>query len=366
MRIGIDAHYVGVREGGNERYFENILRCLGPTAGPEDEYFAFSYQGAARGRIPNGGIRHLPLERRSVAWQRAVELPRYSNRLALDVLHVPFNYLPAFRCRKFVTIHGLSFLHLPEAHTPLERARLTLLTWFAARRAHHVFAVSQIVKQDIIERYGVDAGRITITPNAVDRDVFRPLGDSARDAVRRMGVPDEYLLFVGALQPYKNLPVLIEAYARLRERGRRDHHLVLAGRPGRSSAEVSRLVRERGLDDVVHHVGELAPAALAQLYSAATALVLPSVYESFGIPVLEAMSCGCPVISSSAGALPEVCGGAAVLFDPRDPEALAAQLERVVDDGALRHELTRRGFANCDRYSWELTAAIVAAAYHAT
>lgn len=365
MRIGIDAHYVGVREGGNERYFENVIRYLGATAVPDDEYFAFSYRGAARGRIPNGGITHLPLQRRSVAWQRAVELPRYSRRLALDVLHVPFNYLPAFRCRKIVTIHGLSFLHVPDAHGPLERARLVFLTRLAARGAHHVFAVSQIVKQDIIEHYGIDAARITITPNAVDRTVFRPLADSARDAVRRMGLNDDYILFVGALQPYKNLPVLLEAYARLRERGRRDHHLVLAGRAARSAAEVSRLVREHGLDDVVHYLGELAPAALAQLYSAATALVLPSVYESFGIPVLEAMSCGCPVISSSAAALPEVCGGAALLFDPRDPEALAAQLERVVDDGALRRELIRRGFANCDRYSWELTAALVAAAYHA-
>jgi len=123
-------------------------------------------------------------------------------------------------------------------------------------------------------------------------------------------------------------------------------------------------VHEQGLDAVIHHVGERAPAALAGLYSAATALVIPSLYESFGIPVLEAMSCGCPVLSSWAGALPEVCGGAGLLFDPRDADALAAHLERVLDDAALRADLARRGLANCERFSWERTAAIVETVYH--
>jgi len=365
MRIGIDAHYVGVREGGNERHFENILRCLGRVAGGDDEYFAFSYRGAARGRVPNGAITHLPFRQRSVVWQRAVELPRYCRQLGLDVLHVPFNFLPAFSCRKIVTIHDLSFLHVPDAHAPLERLRLILLTRLAARWADRVLTVSNVVKRDIAERYKVDAARITVTPNAVDREVFRPLSaDVARAAVRALGVEAPFLLFVGALQPHKNLSLLIEAYARLRERGRGDHHLVLAGRSGRASAQLFRLVHEQGLDAVIHHVGERAPAALAGLYSAATALVIPSLYESFGIPVLEAMSCGCPVLSSWAGALPEVCGGAGLLFDPRDADALAAHLERVLDDAALRADLARRGLANCERFSWERTAAIVETVYH--
>jgi len=254
---------------------------------------------------------------------------------------------------------------VPEAHAPLERARLLFLTRFAAQRADHVLTVSEFAMADIIDRYGVDASRITVTPNAVDRDVFRPLGDAAREIVRRLGLDAEYFLFVGELQPRKNARVLVEAYARLRARGRRDHHLVLAGRLGWSSGKLFRLVRDRELDGFVHHVGEMGPAALAGLYSAATALVVPSLYESFGLPVLEAMSCGCPVVSSNAAALPEVCGGAALQFDPRDPDALADQLERVVDDAALRHDLIRRGVANCDRYSWERTAAIAAGVYHA-
>lgn len=366
MKIGIDAHFVGVREGGNERYCESIIRRLGRAAAPGDEYYVFSYGGAAARRLANGKLTHVPLRSRFVAWQRAVELPRYARRLALDVLHVPFNFLPVGRTRKIVTIHDLAFLHLPETHGPAERTRLTLLTGFSARRADHVLTVSEFSKRDIAEQYGVPPARITVAPNAAERDVFRPPSDAERaEFRRRAGLPFEYLLHVGTLHPRKNVPVLIEAYARLRARGIADHHLVLVGRRERGAADVFRLIRARGIDSVVHHYETLDAAMLAGVYGAATALVLPSLYEGFGVPVLEAMSCGCPVLSSWAGALPEVCGDAAVLFDPRDADALAAQLERIVVDADLRRELARRGLANCERFSWERTAAVVAGVYHA-
>jgi len=368
MRIGIDAHFVGVREGGNERYCEGIIQQLGQAAAPGDEYYIFSYRGAARSRIPDGTARltHLPLARRSVAWQRAVELPLYSRRLDLDVLHVPFNFLPLFRCRKVVTIHDLPFLHLPETHLRMERARMALLTRLAARCADHVLTVSEFTKRDIAAAYGVDPARITVTPNAADREVFRPLDDAARAAFRRSrGLDFDYLLFVGTLQPRKNLPVLIEAYARLRARGRRDHHLVLVGRKGWLYQDVFRAVRDRGLEDVVHHIDAVDAAVLTGFYNAATALVMPSRWESFGVPIVEAMSCGCPVVCSTAAAMPEVCGDAALPFDPNDPDELAAQLERVVDDTELRRDLARRGEVNCARFSWERTAGLVAGVYHA-
>lgn len=355
-----------MREGGNERYCESIIRRLGRVAAPGDEYYVFSYRGAAATRLPNGTLNHVPLRRRSVAWQRAVELPRHARRLDLDVLHVPFNFLPAGRARKIVTIHDLAFLHLPETHGPLERARLTLLTGFSARQADHVLTVSEFSKRAIVDRYGVPPARITVTPNAVERDVFRPPSDAECAAFRqRSGFSFEYLLHVGALHPRKNLPVLIEAYARLRAHGRTDHSLVLVGRPERGAAEVFRLIRARGLEAVVHHLETLDAADLAGAYGAATALVLPSLYEGFGVPALEAMSCGCPVLSSWAGALPEVCGDAAILFDPRDADALATHLERVLDDAQLRRDLARRGELNCARFSWERTAGLVAGVYHA-
>jgi len=366
MRIGIDAHFVGVREGGNERYCESLVRRLARVGHPDHEYFVFSYGGAASRRVPNGRLTHVPLKSRSVAWQRAVELPLHSRRLDLDVLHVPFNFLPAFRCRKVITIHDLTFIHLPETHYPAERMRMKVMTRLAVPRADHILTISEFTKQDIVESYGVGADRITVAPNAADPEVFRPLAPGEGDLFRRRtGLQAPYLLWVGIMQPRKNVATLVEAFARLGEHGRADHHLVLVGRLGWMYDDVFELIRRYGLEGVVRHFGEVGPEELARFYGTATALVVPSRWESFGIPILEAMNCGCPVVCSSAAAMPEVYGDAALPFDPNDPDELAAQLGRLLDDGALRDDLVRRGFANAARFSWDRTAAIVDRVYGA-
>jgi len=365
MRIGIDAHHVGVQEGGNERYCENLIRCLARAPARQDELFVFSYREAARRRIPNGRVTHLPLRSRSVAWQRAVELPLYSRRLDLDVLHVPFNFLPVFRCRKVITIHDLTFIRLPETHFPLERLRMKVMTRLATRRADHILTVSEFLKGQIVQHYDVDPDRVTVAPNAAHREVFRPVQSTARQAFRRAWALDyPYFLWVGIMQPRKNVATLVEAFARLRTRGRSDHHLVLVGRLGWMYEHVFELIRARGLERVVHRFDEVDAPTLAGFYSGATALVVPSHWESFGLPIIEAMSCGCPVVCSHAAAMPEVYGDAALAFDPAEPDALVAQLERLLDDGGLRDQLVGRGFANADRFSWERTAAIVERVYH--
>ncbi len=366
MRIGIDAHFVGIRHGGNEIHFENLINHLADLPGNGDEFYAFTYRLAARDRLRGERLTFIPLSSRSVSWQRGVEIPLQSRRLRLDVLHVPFNFVPLFRPRKVVTIHDLGFLHVPEAFTPWERARMAVLTPLAARCADHVFAVSAFTKHEIVERYRVPEERITITPSAVDRTVFRPLSAEQTAATRaRLGLKCDFVLFVGTLQPRKNVPTLIEAYDRLRRKGRIPGlHLVLAGRKGWYFDEVFRVVRERGLENCVHHVGAVDTETLVGLYSSAAAFVLPSRYEGLGLPLLEAMSCGCPVVSSNTSAMPEVYGEAALAFDPNDPEELAVQLERVLEDRPCRDKLVRRGFQNCERFSWERTAAAVERAYH--
>ena len=364
MRIGIDAHYVGVREGGNERYCESIIRCLGANGAPDHEYFVFSYQAAARRRLANDRLTHLPLRSSSVLWQRGVELPLYSRRLDLDVLHTPFNFLPVSRCKKIVTIHDLGFLHIPSTYGAAERMRMRVMTRLAARNADHVLTVSEFARQDIIERYRVAPSRITVTPNAVDRAVFRRFSKHETESFRqRLGLPSRYFLFVGVVQPRKNPATLIDAYARLPGRARTDHHLVLVGRLGRMHEEVLRLIAAHRLDGFVHRFDEVGATVLAGFYNAATALVVPSRWESFSIPILEAMSCGCPVICSRAAGMPEVYGDAALPFDPDDPEELVTHLQRIVDDPTLHSDLVRRGLVNCDRFSWERTARIVKGVY---
>ncbi len=166
MRIGIDAHFVGVRHGGNEVHFENLVRELARTS-PGDEYFIFTYRFAARSRLNGERVTFVPLTRRSVAWQRAVQIPRWTSRLDLDLLHVPFNYLPVHRCKKVVTIHDLGFLRFPETYAAADRIRMRWLTRFAARHADHVFTVSHAAKAEIVDEYHVDGGRVTVTPNRI-------------------------------------------------------------------------------------------------------------------------------------------------------------------------------------------------------
>jgi len=365
MRIGIDAHFVGMRYGGNEQYFANLIRHLSRQAGDGDEYFVFTYRLAAVNCLPAINARFIPLARRSVYWQRAVEIPYHCRRLDLDVLHVPFNFLPVFRAKKIVTIHDLAFLDLSQAYAPLERARMTLLTRFSARWADHVFTLSEFSKRCLMEHYGVEETRISVTPCGVDRRLFRPHAKGEREAFRsRLNLGQRYLLFVGVVQQRKNILTLLKAFDLLRSRRKTVPHLVLVGRTGWRAEEVFAFIRERRLGDLVHHYAAVDPDSLAGLYNAATVFVFPSLFEGFGIPLLEAMSCGCPVISSNVTSMPEVYGDAAVGFNPRDTEELAYRIESLLDDQALREDLVRRGFENCARFSWEHTASIAHAAYH--
>ena len=352
MRIGIDAHYVGVRHSGNEQYFEGLIRALLRHQAPEHGYFVFSYRAAAAPLLPGAQATHIPFARRSVWWQRGVELPWQARRLQLDVLHVPFNFLPLGRHRTVVTIHDLGFVRLPAAYAPLERLRMRALTRVAAGHADHILTCSEYTKREIVEHYGLPESRITVAAAAVDRDVFRPVASAGRSA-------EPYVLFVGVIQERKNLEVLLHAIERLRLR------LVLVGRLGFGAERVFARIRERRLEPLVQYLGVVSRADLVGLYNRALAFVFPSLLEGFGMPVLEAMACGCPVVSSTAGSLPEVCGSAALLFDPHSAEELTAQLGRVRDDTALRADLVRRGLANCDRFSWDRTAAVVETVYSA-
>jgi len=356
-----------VRHSGNEQYFENLIRALLHAADPTQQYFVFSYRAAAAALLPGDHAVHVPLRSRSVWWQRGVEIPQLSRRLDLDVLHVPFNFLPVGRCRKIVTIHDLGFLRMPHLYAPLERYRMRVLTRLAARRADHILTGSALVKREIVEDYGVAPDRVTVAPYGVDSAVFRPLATEQRHVARqRLGLPDAYLLFVGVIQARKNLRVLLRALEILRDRGRTDVHLVLAGRLGYGAEDVFRCVQQRGLAPVVRHLGVVPTDALVGLYNNALALVFPSLLEGFGIPILEAMASGCPVVSSNAAALPEVYGDAALSFDPHDPEELVLRLSQLLEDGALAQRLRADGHRRAERFSWERAASAVRAVYAAS
>jgi glycosyltransferase involved in cell wall biosynthesis len=239
-------------------------------------------------------------------------------------------------------------------HAPNLRDRLVLgLDYAGIKRATAVVAVSQATKNDIVQHLGVAADRIFVVHEGVDHSIFRP--------VQRQMLDEPYVLYVGSEQPRKNLRVLLYALARLNaHRGHRKLKLVKVGAAGGGEAPFRRqtmqLVRDTGLENHVVFTGPVSPDELAAYYSGAACLVLPSYREGFGFPPLEAMACGCPAIVSTAQALVEVAGGAALTFDPDDDQALADQISSVLGDPALRRDLIDRGLDRSREFSWARAA----------
>jgi len=275
-----------------------------------------------------------------------------------DVLFVPAHVLPIVHPRRsVVTIHDLGYLHYPEAHRLLDRLYLDLSTRYNARAATHLIADSLATKRDLVERYGTNPDKVTVVYPSYDKATFQPV--KVKEAIEtvkaRYGIAGDYILFVGTLQPRKNLIRLINAFSNLQS-PISNLQLVIAGKKGWLYQEIFRRVEELGLERKVVFTGYVPEGDLPALLSGARLFVFPSLYEGFGLPVLEAMACGTPVVCSNASSLPEVAGDAAMLVDPLDVEGMAAAIERVLGDKELRAELIERGFEQARKFSWERCA----------
>jgi glycosyltransferase involved in cell wall biosynthesis len=279
-------------------------------------------------------------------------LPRLLAREAIDVYHAVFYAPPARRprgVRIVQTVHDLTPLRFPAGFTWRQR-RVFRAAFRRARVAARVIAVSGTTRDDLVRLVGVPASRIDVIFPGVDPQ-FRP--DSKARHPRPFAGP--YLLHVGGYDPIKNLPVALRALRRLRADGF-PHRLVIAGDPGRHAEAFRRSVADIGVDDAVLATGFVGVDRLADLYRFADLVVYPSLHEGFGLPPLEAMACGAPVIAARAGSLPEVLGDAAVLVDPGDPEALATAAARLLRDPAACDLLRARGHARAALYRWEEAA----------
>jgi glycosyltransferase involved in cell wall biosynthesis len=277
----------------------------------------------------------------------------------VDLFHATEHLLPRFSSvRTVFTLHDLIFLFHPETHKPLNRWFLTLMMPRFLRAADAVIAVSECTKRDAIRFYGIPEEKITVIYEGVNPR-FRPASPEAIAAVRaRYNLPEHFILYVGTIEPRKNLTALLEAFHHLlATRSLRpapcDLRLVIVGKKGWLYEGFFRRLRELGLEDRVIFTGYVPDEDLPALYSAADLFVFPSLYEGFGLPVLEAMACGVPVICSNTSSLPEVAGDAALLVDPADVRALAGAMERALTDEALRVTLRARGIEKAGRFSWE-------------
>jgi glycosyltransferase involved in cell wall biosynthesis len=233
----------------------------------------------------------------------------------------------------------------------------------AMHTASGIVTVSHSARRDLLRLHGIDADRVSVVHEAA-APRFQPISDCARldEARRRYGLPARFVLYVGTIEPRKNLPRLMQAFAAARAQGM-PHELVCAGPYGWSSRDLTGVVQRLGIRRVVHFTGYVAAEDLPALYNLGEMFAFPSVYEGFGLPVVEAMACGTPVITSNTSSLDEIAAGAAETVDPYDVDALTAALGRLARDAAWRKELSERGLARARRFSWTRTARQMLAVY---
>jgi len=350
MLIGIDAsRAVAACPTGTEVYSRRLIQALLTLESPH-RFRLYLRSTSPANTFPGAELRVIPFPRLwthlRLSWEMAHRPP--------DVLFVPAHVLPLIHPRvSLATVHDLGYLYFPEAHPWRQRLYLDLSTRWNARIAAHLLADSEATKADIVAHYGTPPDKITVAYPGRD-ETLAPVRDPASiEAVKtRYGIVGDYFLYLGTLQPRKNLARLIAAFAALPP----ETVLVLAGKRGWLYEDLFAQVGRLSLEGHVLFPGYVPDEDKAALLSGAVAFVFPSLYEGFGLPVLEAQACGCPVITSTTSSPPEVAGDAALLVNPSDTEAITAAMQRIATDSGLRKTLIERGFVNVRRFSWAACA----------
>ena len=352
VRVAIDAHMVGRQETGNETYILNLIHGLTHLESATT-YLLYTPDPMALGvcgQLPsNFAIRHVWPGRDALRIPLA--LPAQVIRDDVDVLHVTYIAPPIVSAAVVATVHDVSYLELPEAFSLRDRLVLGLLVPRTLRRADAIITISEHTRQAITHHYGTPEDKIVVVYQSVS-PAFRPLAAvTACHVAERYGLTGPYILAVGNLQPRKNVPRLLRAFAMLRRTSEYTGHLALVGKDAGQESQISAEARRLGLRQEVIFTGYVPQDDLVALYSCADVFVYPSLYEGFGLPPLEAMACGSPVIASDTSALPEVAGDGALLVDPTSEEALAGAISLVLGDIELRRDLVARGYVRAARFT---------------
>jgi glycosyltransferase involved in cell wall biosynthesis len=374
-RVGLNAHLLSLdrnyRGAGINGYICQLLRHLPAVGGDEMpllQYRAYLHDAqfeaspglsVCRSRWDTGG----PWRR--IAWEQT---RLAANSRNLDLLHgLAFATPLACACPTVVTVHDLSFLRFPNAFRRFNRSYLSFITRVSTRKAARVIAVSESTRQDVITFFGVPGEQVVVVANGVAEEFHPADPTQVADFRRRKGLPERFILFLGTLEPRKNIVRLLEAYAlwwrTLPEGGSGAPALIIAGAKGWFYETIFARVNDLGLTERVIFPGFVPTEELPWWYRAAELFVYPSLFEGFGLPVLEAMACGIPTITSSASSLPEVAGDAALLIDPEDTEGLAAAMAHVLAEPEVAARMRAAGLRQAARFSWASTAAQTAGVY---
>ena len=371
MHIAVNAHLLAhtrsFRRAGVSHHIEQLLQHLA-LIDQANRYTIYTTRGIdshALGLSANFAVRPSLLPtinpRVRIPWEQLLA-PLLLRLNGASLFHGMLNVLP-FACPvpSVVTVHDLAFIRFPHTFRAYNRTYLDFATRLSVRKASHILTVSEYIKRELVELLGVPAERVTVTYNAA-RSHFSPPAASVLAAFRASkGLPDQFVFYVGTLEPRKNLTTLLEAYASVA----REHSapLIVGGGKGWLYGPIFEQLERLGLHDKVKFVGYIDEEDLPLWYAAATVFAFPSIYEGFGMPPLEAMACGTPVVAANSASLPEVVGEAGLLVEPHDAAALATALLRLLREPDLHAELRGHGLRQAQKFTWQEAAQRTLAVY---
>lgn len=374
MHIGIDASRTAVAtKTGTEHYTYELLAALAKR----DRTTRYTlYCNTFPASLPplgtNFALRHIPFPRLWTHARLSAELLAHPPNVLFVPAHVVPIGMPLQRhTNAVVTVHDMGYLHVPEAHTAAHRLYLRLSTAWSAQVARQVIAISQATRNDLVRYAAIPAEKITVIHHGVAKRFQPAAPQTVAETLSHYAITAPYLLFIGTVQPRKNLERVIEAFAHIDSgwwaadgsENSTVHpppptaHLVIAGKKGWLSDAIEQKAAALGIAERVRFIGYVPDQDVPPLLSGALGFVFPSLYEGFGMPVLEAMACGAPVITANTSSLPEVAGDAALLVDPHDTHAIANAMRRLLAEPELRAELAERGKTRAAQFTWDACAA---------
>lgn len=379
MVIGFDGSraFIGERTG-TENYSYQLLKALAEID-EKNHYIVYTHPITLNSTIVTKSVMFPGnFWFKEIGWRRlwtqgGLALQTFKDQL--DVLFVPAHTLPIIRkpgLKTVVTVHDLGSEYLPQMHQLKQRVYLSYMQRYQLKAATKIIAVSQATKDDLVERVGIKPCKVEVVYEGLDQKLFKPVQDDLliNSLLHYNLQPKTYYLFVGTVQPRKNLARLIKAFAKFSSKeNAKNTHLVIAGSKGWLSDEIYQLPKKLGIAEQVKFLGYVPEKDLPALYSGAIVLVFPSLFEGFGLPILEAQACGCPVITSNTSSMPEVAGKGAILVNPYSVDEIKDAMIRVKGEACLlasrrsgpagraeRGKLIKRGFENVKRFSWERCA----------
>lgn len=361
MKIGVDTSILEIDRAGAGVYTRELVKHLQYIdAGVSYEFFSPGASGAKRGYFSRK-VKNILTD---TLWMQ-FKLPRELKRRGIDLLHCTAFRAPLKRGFPLVvTFYDLHILKSPLDYNPWLRYYCKFMLPKIAKRADKIITISEFSKNDIINTFSISPEKVAVTYCGIDNR-FRliPGASLKNNGLDKYGIKEKFILYVGALQPRKNIPLLLKAYSKLLKERFFDYQLVLVSATGWRNKDIFSLVNDLGLKDDIKILGYVPDDDLPLIYNLAQFLVYPSFFEGFGLPILEAMACGCPVICSSATSLPEIAGDCAVMFDPFSQIQLENAMRKMTTENNMRVEMSGKGIGRAADFSWEKCARLTLEVY---